>query len=155
MIEACRCDDTDGDGLPDIGYVELLGVDCDGNLTSLGTYTNGLTEPYTPVAPVDCDTVDEAEGADPAFGVQARRVELAAGASWSAAAWPTLQSVTAVAFGGSGTVTTADGASTLHTGEAATWSVARDVNALLTGPLTITADTGTVTLSYTIGVTLS
>ncbi|MFD0208934.1 hypothetical protein ACFVH9_07340 [Streptomyces hirsutus] len=154
VIEACRCDDTDGDGLPDVGYVELLGVDCDGQLTSLGTYTEGLAEPYTPVSPVGCDALDEEEGADPAFGVQARRAELAAGASWTAAAWPTLQSVTAVAHGGTGTITTADGTSTLHAGEAATWSVSRDVDAALTGPLTITADTGTVTITWTQGVTL-
>lgn len=153
VTEACRCDDTDGDGVADVGYVELLAIDCTGQLASLGTYTEGLTAPYTPVAPVDCGPPDD-EGADPAFGVQARRVELAVGASWSAAAWPTLQSVTAVAHGGTGTVTTADGTSTLHTGEAATWSVARDTDASLTGPLTVTADSGTVTLSYTIGVTL-
>ncbi|MFZ4266617.1 hypothetical protein [Streptomyces arboris] len=154
VIEACRCDDTNGDGLPDVGYVELLAVDCGGVLTSIGTYTRGLTEPYSPVAPVDCEESGNHEGAEPAFGVQARRVELAAGASWNASAWPTLQSVTAVAHGGTGTVTTTDGTSTLHTGEAATWSVGRDVDAALTGPLTITAETGTVTLSYTIGVTL-
>ncbi|PWI15962.1 hypothetical protein DI272_18680 [Streptomyces sp. Act143] len=155
VIQACRCDDTDGDGLPDVGYVELLAVDCDGNLSSLGTYTDGLTAPYTPVAPVSCDAADEAEGAPPALGVQAHRVELAAGAPpWDASGIPTLQSVTAVAHGGTGTITTADGASTLHTGEAATWSVARDDDAALTGPLTITADTGTVTITWTQGVTL-
>ncbi|MGW3971207.1 hypothetical protein ACWEFD_18145 [Streptomyces ardesiacus] len=153
VIEQCRCDDTDGDGVPDVGYVELLAVDCTGQVTSIGTYTEGMTEPYAPVAPVDCNA-DDQEGADPAFGVQARRIELAAGASWSAAAWPTLQSVTAVAHSGTGTITTADGASTLHAGEAATWSVGRDTDAALTGPLTITAGTGTVTLTYTIGVTL-
>lgn len=154
VIEACRCDDTDGDGIPDVGYVELLGVDCDGQLTSLGTFTDGLTEPYTPVSPVDCNTIGDDEGAGPAHGVQARRVELAAGATWDAAAWAALQSVTAVAHGGTGTVTTADGPSTLRPGESVTWSVARDVDAALTGPLTITAVTGTVAVSYTIGVTL-
>ncbi|MCX4458671.1 hypothetical protein OOK58_42950 [Streptomyces sp. NBC_01728] len=153
IVEACRCDDTDADGVADLGYVELLAVDCTGTLTSLGTYTEGLTGPYTPVAPVDCGPGDE-EGAEPAFGVQARRVELTAGQTWDAATWPTLQSVTAVAHGGTGTITTAEGASTLHTGEAATWSVGRDADALLTGPLTIAADSGTVTVSYTIGVTL-
>ena len=154
VIEQCRCDDTDGDGLPDAAYVELLAVDCQGTVTSLGTYTDGLAAPYTPVAPVDCDAIADDEGADPALGVQARRVELAAGASWNAAAVAGLQSVTAVAHGGTGTVTTADGASTLHTAEAATWSVARDADAALTGPLTITADTGTVTITWTQGVTL-
>ena len=59
-----------------------------------------------------------------------------------------------MAHGGTGTITTADGSSTLHTGEAATWSVARDADAALTGPLTITADTGTVTITWTQGVTL-
>jgi hypothetical protein len=154
VIEACRCDDTDGDGLPDTGYVELLGVDCDGQLTSLGTYTDGLAEPYAPVSPVDCATVDDGEGADPAHGVQARRVDLAAGASWDAAAVPTLQSVTAVAHSGTGTITTADGPSMLRPEESVTWSVTRDVDAALTGPLTITAVTGTVTVSWTEGVTL-
>ncbi|MFI2300167.1 hypothetical protein ACH5AL_15190 [Actinacidiphila glaucinigra] len=154
VIQACRCDDTDGDGLPDVGYVELLAVDCDGNLTSLGTYTDGLTAPYTPVAPVDCDAADEAEGAPPAVGVQARRVELTAGATWDAASVAALQSVTAVAHGGTATITTADGPSTLHPGEAVTWSVAREPDAALTGPLTVTAGTGTVTISWTQGVTL-
>ncbi|MFF4146876.1 hypothetical protein ACFY0A_37375 [Streptomyces sp. NPDC001698] len=149
----CRRDDTTGDGEPDTSYVELIGVDCQGQLTSLGTYTEGLTAPYTPVSPVDCGPADD-EGADPAFGVQARRVEVTAGQSWDAAAWPTLQSVTAVAHGAEGTVTTSDGPSTLHTGESATWSVARDDDARLTGPLVIKAGTGTVTVTWTHTVTL-
>jgi hypothetical protein len=152
VLQACRCDDADGDGLADTDYVELIGVDCDGALTPLGTYLPDLSAPYTPVAPISCEETDE--GAENAIGVQARRVELTAGQSWDAAVWPTLQSVTAIAHGGTGAVLTDDGSSTLHSGEAATWSVARDTDALLTGPLTITADTGTVTLSYTIGVTL-
>ncbi|MER7135394.1 hypothetical protein ABT358_02475 [Streptomyces sp. NPDC000341] len=152
VLQACRCDDTDGDGIADTDYVEILGLDCDGVLTSLGTYLPDLSDPYTPVAPIACTETDE--GAEPAFGVQAHRVELTAGQSWDAAAWPTLQSVTALAHGGTGTVTAADGASTLHTGEAATWSVGRASDAALTGPLTITADTGTVTVTYTTGVQL-
>ncbi|MDI9829691.1 hypothetical protein [Streptomyces sp. KAU_LT] len=154
LLQECRCDDSDGDGLPDTDYVELLGVDCTGTLTSLGTYLPDLSAPYAPVAPLSCE--EPAEGADPAFGVQARRLELAAGGDpWDAAAFPTLQSVTAVAFGGTGTVTTTDGTSTLHAGEAVTWSVGRDADAALTGPLLITADTGTVTVTWTQGVTLS
>ncbi|MCX4609387.1 hypothetical protein [Streptomyces mirabilis] len=154
VIEACRCDDTDGDGLPDVGYVELLAVDCAGTVTSLGTYTDGLTGPYAPVSPVDCNTLGDEEGAEPAFGAQAHRVELSGAATWTADAWPTLQSVTAVAHGGTGTITTADGPSTLHQGEAATWSIARDEDARLTGPLVIAADTGTVTVTFTTGVQL-
>ncbi|MEW2568321.1 hypothetical protein [Streptomyces sp. NPDC047070] len=150
VIEACRCDDTDADGVGDLTYVELLGVDCAGAVTSLGTFTEDLSAPYTPVAPVECPD----EGAEPATGVQAHRIELDPGDLWDAAAWPTLQSVTAVAHGGSGTVTTDDGTSTLHDTEAATWSVARDTDALLTGPLTIEAGPGTVTVTFTTGVTL-
>jgi hypothetical protein len=149
VVERCRCDDTDGDGIADADYVELVAVDtCTGALTPIGTYTPEY-EPYTPVAPVECETL----GADSAAGVQARRVELAAGKAWNAAAWPTLQSVTAVARG-TGTITTADGPSSLVTGESVTWSVARDDDAALTGPLTITADTGTVAVTWTTAVTL-
>ncbi|MFF5968269.1 hypothetical protein ACFY64_32005 [Streptomyces collinus] len=155
VIEACRCDDADGDGVPEVGYVELLAVDCAGTLSSVGTYLPDYSAPYTPVSPMDCDAGEDL-GAPPAFGVQAHRVELAAGASWSADAWPTLQSVTAVAHGGAGTVTTVDGTSTLHATETATWGVSRDPDARLTGPLTITAGTGTgtVTITFTTGVQL-
>lgn len=152
VLEACRCDDTDGDGVADTDYVELIGVDCDGILTPLGTYTPDLSAPYAPVAPVDC--AEAGGGAEETTGVQARRVQLDPGGTWDAAAWPTLQSVSAVAQGGTGTITTADGNSTLHTGESATWSVTKDIDALLTGPLAIAADTGTVTITFTTGVTL-
>lgn len=153
VLERCACDDTDGDGIADTEYTELFGVDCTGAITPLGTYTPDLSQPYTPIAPADCE--GGGPGAPPATGVQARRTELSPGQTWDAASTPTLQSVTAVAHGGNGTVTTADGTTTLHTSEAATWSVARDTDALLTGPLTITAGTtGTVTVTYTLGVTL-
>ncbi|MEU5497972.1 hypothetical protein [Streptomyces griseofuscus] len=154
VIEVCRCDDTDGDGLPEVGYVEILGADCTGALTSLGTYTEDLAAPYTPVSPVDCSTLDDTAGAPPAFGVQAHRVELTGGGTWTADSWPTLQSVTAVAHSGTGRITTGDGSSTLHQGEAATWSIARDDDARLIGPLAITPDTGTVTITFTTGVQL-
>ncbi|MFJ7489684.1 hypothetical protein ACIQZB_00235 [Streptomyces sp. NPDC097727] len=149
VVERCLCDDTDGDGVADTDYVELVAVDTGtGALNPIGTYTPDY-EPYTPVMPTGCETL----GAEPATGVQAHRVELAAGETWHAAAWPTLQSVTAVARG-TGTVTTADGTSTLVAGESVTWSVVRDVDALLTGPLTVTADTGTIAVAYTTGATL-
>ncbi|MET8746882.1 hypothetical protein [Streptomyces sp. NPDC004728] len=149
VIEACRCDDINGDGVSDVDYVELLAVDCEGTLTSIGTYTPDLSAPYTPVAPVPCET----GGAPSSTGVQGHRVELAPGETWDAAAWPTLQSVTAVARG-TGTVTTTDGTSSLVASESVTWSVARDSDALLTGPLTITTQTGTVAVSWTTGVNL-
>jgi hypothetical protein len=151
LVEQCRCDDVNGDGSSIVRYVELLAVDgCTGELTSLGIFTEDLSGPYEPANPVPC----EPAGAPAVTGVQARRVELVPGASWSAADHPTLQSVTAVAHGGAGTITTADGPSTLHAGEAVSWGVGRDSDAFLVGPLSITAGTGTIALAFTIGVTL-
>lgn len=152
VLSACRCDDTTGDGTADTEYVELLAVDCDGALSSIGTYTPDLSAPYTPVAPVDCATADP--GPEPAVGVQAHRVELTPGASWDAATVTALRSVTAVAHGADGQITTVDGTSTLHRGEAVTWSIDKDTDAALVGPLTITAAAGVITVAYTTGVNL-
>ncbi|MFF3441762.1 hypothetical protein [Streptosporangium sp. NPDC002721] len=152
LLRECRWDDTTGDGLGDTTYVELILVDgCTGQLTSLGSYLPDLTGPYTPVAPT---TECPVEGAPSASPVQARRVQLDPGGTWGAAAVPLLQSVTATAHGGNGVVTTMDGDSTLFAGESITWSTQRDADVLLVGPLTITAQTGTVTITYTTGVTL-
>ncbi|MBT3161512.1 hypothetical protein HTV80_00085 [Streptomyces sp. Vc74B-19] len=147
VLTECRWDDTDGDGIADAAYVELIGVSCDGTLSSLGTYREDLSEPYTPVSPVDPE--EDPQDAPKATFVQAHRVELAAGASWNADSVVLLQSVTATAHGGTGQITTADGSSTLYDGESVTWSVSRDGDTALTGPLTITAGPGTVTVSYT------
>ncbi|MER6632313.1 hypothetical protein ABT301_29535 [Streptomyces sp. NPDC000987] len=152
VLEVCRCDDTTGDGSPDTEYTELLAVDCDGNLTSLGTYTVDLAAPYTPVAPVPCEA--GTGGADPALGVQAGRVQLAVGDSWNAATVAALQSVTVTAHTGPGQITTSDGTSTLFQGETVTWSTNKEGDALLTGPLTVTAVSGIVTVTYTRGITL-
>ncbi|MGO4428927.1 hypothetical protein AB4Z54_61910, partial [Streptomyces sp. MCAF7] len=84
----------------------------------------------------------------------ARRVQLDAGETWDAATYPTLRSATATAHAGTGQITTADGTSTLFQGESVTWAIDKDADARLTGPLTITADTGTTTITYTTGVTL-
>lgn len=148
VLEACRCSDDDGDGIPETPYVELLAVDCEGAITSLGTYLPDLSAPYVPVAPMDCDAGADL-GAPAVFGVQAGRVVLAPGESWDGTTLPTLQTVTARAFGGTGTVTTVDGTSVLLDGEEAAWTVARDSHARLTGPLTLTATDGTVTVTYT------
>ncbi|WP_233646817.1 hypothetical protein [Streptomyces sp. BSE6.1] len=146
VLEECRWDDTDGDGVGDTAYVELLAVNCEGELTSIGTYADGLTGPYTPVSPVADGPV---EPAAPVVLVEPHRIELAAGSTWDAATVTLLQSVTATAHGGTGGVVTSDGTSTLFDGESVTWSVARDDDAALTGPLTISAGTGTVTVAYT------
>ncbi|MCF3960616.1 hypothetical protein [Streptomyces fuscigenes] len=145
VLSACRCDDTDGDGVADAGYVELLAVDCEGVLTAVGTYTEDLAAPYTPVAPVACDTV----GAEPVVSVQAHRIELAAGESWDASTVAGLRSVTLSAHTGDGLVTTADGASTLFEGESVSWSVTKEADAALTGPLTVDAVDGVITVAWT------
>lgn len=150
VLESCRCDDADGDGVSDTDYVELLAIGCDGTLTSIGTYTPDLSASYIPVAPVPCETA----GAPSATGVQAHRVEVAPGGTWSAATVPLLQAVTMTAHGGTGTVTTQDGTSTLFEAESVSWSVGRDSEAALVGPLTVTAGTGMVAVAYTRTVTL-
>ncbi|MFE3378706.1 hypothetical protein [Streptomyces anulatus] len=151
VVEACRWDDTDGDGIGDVRYVELVSVDgCTGALTPVGTYLPDMTGPYEPTAPVDDGPVT---GAPAARGVQAHRVLLAAGASWDAATVPLLQSVTVVAHG-TGQVTTVDGPSALAAGESIGWSVARDSDAALTGPLTVSAVDGPVAVAWTRSVAL-
>ncbi|RWZ77861.1 hypothetical protein EQK42_00595 [Streptomyces albidoflavus] len=151
VLEECRCDDSDGDGVGDTQYVELLAVYEDGTLQTVGTYAEDLSGPYTPVSPVPCD--QGAAGAEEVRVVQAHRVELAPGASWSAASVPTLQSVTLTAHGGTGTITADGEESTLHEGESVSWSVTREGDAILTGPLLVAAATGTVTVAYTRTVT--
>jgi hypothetical protein len=152
VLTAERCDDTDGDGIGDTPYAELLAVDCAGRITPLSTWTPDLAEPYEPVAPVAAGD-EEPEGAPAATGARAHRVELAPGQSWTLTTAMRVQSVTATAHSGTGTITTTDGTSTLHTSESATWSLIRPDDALLAGPLTITA-TGTVSVAWTQGVTL-
>ncbi|TFV33231.1 hypothetical protein E4K10_30730 [Streptomyces sp. T1317-0309] len=86
------------------------------------------------------------------MAVQAHRVEVAAGGAWSAGGLTLLQSVTFTAFGGTATITTADGTSTLHDGESVTWSVAKPDDAALVGPLEVAVaagGTGTVAVAYT------
>lgn len=151
LREECRWDDVDGDGIGDTRYVDLLAVDsCTGALTSLGTYAPGLTGPYTPVAPVENGPVAPAPAAR---GVQAHRLVLPPGGSWDAGTVPLLQAVTLVARG-TATVTTADGPSDLVAGESIGWSVARDADAFLVGPLLVTAGDGPVAVSWTAGVQL-
>ncbi|AIV35615.1 hypothetical protein [Streptomyces sp. CCM_MD2014] len=147
MLSACRCDDTDGDGVADTGYVELLAVDCEGVLTSVGTYTEDLSAPYTPVAPVDCETADP--GPEPVVSVQAHRVQLAPGQSWDASTVASLRSVTLTAHTGDGLITTGDGVSTLFQGESVSWSINKETDAALVGPLTVDAVDGVITVTWT------
>lgn len=147
VLSACRWDDTDGDGIADTEYVELLAVDCEGALTSVGTYTPDLAAPYTPTSPVDGSTADP--GPEPAVNVQAHRRQLPPGGTWDASTVAALRSVTFTAHSGNGEITTADGTTTLFPGESVTWSVDKDLDAALVGPLAVTAGTGTVTVTWT------
>lgn len=152
LLEECRWDDTDSDGIGDTEYVELIAVDgCTGALSTLGTYTTDLTEPYDPVAPGSPAPV---EGVEPTRAMRAHRVELAPGEAWTATSVTGLQSVTSTAHDGTGTITTEDGTTTLHMNESVKWSVVRDVEAVLTGPLTVVAVAGAVTVTYTSAVTV-
>lgn len=74
-MEKCRCDDTDGEGIGDVEYIELLEVDREGVITTLGTYDVELTAPYTPVAPAECAV----EGAELVIVVQVHRIDVSAG----------------------------------------------------------------------------
>jgi hypothetical protein len=149
VLSACRCDDTDGDGIADVEYVELLAVDCAGVLTSVGTYTEDLTQPYAPVSPVDCATVEA--GAPLPVTVQAHRVQLPVGGTWDASTVVALRSATFTAHTGTGQITTVEGASTLFRGESVTWSTDKEQDAALVGPLSVTAVDGIVTVAFTTG----
>jgi hypothetical protein len=152
LIQQDRCDDTDGDGIADTWYVELLGVDCRGELSSVGTYTCDLAAVYVPVAPVDCDAPNPV--VERPVGVQAHRVQLTAGQVWNAAAYGTLRTVSTTARNGAGEITTAEGVSALDDGETASWAISKDMDVRLVGPLAVRATTGTVTINFTTGVDL-
>lgn len=153
VLEQCRCDDTTGDGAADTDYVELIAVGADGTLTSVGTYTEELTGPYVPVAPVPCDT-GAVGGAPAATAARTRRVVVEPGGTWQMPGGVMVQAVTMLALGGTATVTTVDGDSPLSDTESAGWSLVRDQDAGLAGPLAVVAETGSVAVSWTEAVTL-
>lgn len=147
VLEACRWDDTDDDGVADTAYVELLSVDpITGELTPIGTYTEDLSAPYTPTSPAP---EPDDPGPDPVVVIRAGRVDLAPGQTWDAATVAGLQSVTATAWDGPAQVTTEDGPSVLHAGETVTWSTGRDSDAYLAAPLLVAAQASPVTVTYT------
>ncbi|MGW3763757.1 hypothetical protein [Streptomyces sp. NPDC005131] len=67
VVERCGCDDSDGDGIGDVRYVELWSVDTTGVSPAflIGTYIDGdFDQPYIPANPVDCQDAggDESPG---------------------------------------------------------------------------------------------
>lgn len=131
IVERCGCDDTTGDGLGDVQYTELWAVDpCNGEPpVLLGTYLDGdLTQPYTPVAPVECTAAEMLPG--PLLtGV---RAVTGTTPQDLAAAFPGLQSVSLTVTAGTVNVTMSDGTAVpIPAGVTMTWSVAQEADTAL------------------------
>ncbi|MFI6290027.1 hypothetical protein ACIBEJ_00490 [Nonomuraea sp. NPDC050790] len=131
VIERCRCDDTDGDGIGDVRYVELWAVDpcvSSGDPVLLGTYVaDDLAVPYTPVDPVDCAVVSP-----PSTLMTGARAVTGTAAQNLATEFPTLQSVTLTVVAGSVLASMSDGTNVpVPAGATVTWSVVRDADAQL------------------------
>ena len=131
VIERCSCDDTDGDGIGDVQYTELWAVDpCGGDSPALlGTYLDGdLTQPYTPVSPVDCTAAELLPG-PLSTGV---RAVTGTAAQNLAGSFPALQSVSLTVLAGAVNVTMTDGSAVpIPAGVTMTWSVAQDSDTAL------------------------
>lgn len=153
--ERCRCDDTNGDGIADATFIELFCIGADGAVELIGTFdADDPSVPYVPVSPVECDA--GAGAVETVTGVRAFRVVLDPGATWDLEAdgGVLVQTVTAVVLGGAdAAVTTESGTSPLTAGETVSWSVIKGHDHLLYPPLTITAGTGRVAVSWTREVT--
>lgn len=148
----CKCDDVNDDGTQVASYTEVWAFGCDGGPpTLLYQYQDDPGTPYEPVNPVTC--ADLAVSGEQMVGVQALRMELSPGDTFDLATEPLAQSVTVTAINGQGEVTDANGTTTLFAGEHATWSVVRDIDLTLSGPLQVAATTGTVTVNITRAVT--
>ncbi|MET9818329.1 hypothetical protein [Streptomyces sp. NPDC006355] len=126
VVERCGCDDTTGDGAGDTTFTELWAVDPCGAEAPvlLGTYLDGdLTQPYTPVAPVECTTAD----ALPAPLRTGVRAVTGTAVQDLTAGFPGLQSVSLTVMAGVVNVTMSDGAAVpVPAGVTMTWSVAKD-----------------------------
>lgn len=151
IIERCGCDDTDGDGVGDVQYTEIWAIDPDGvdAPALLGTYQDGdLTQPYTPVAPVDCTTDGDVSTPTTPVPVHSGGANLAASA---AATLPTsgLQSLTVTALTGTTDVVTDSGTLTVPVGATVTWSVSRDQDQELTVTSVTTAAASTALVHWT------
>ncbi|MET9462431.1 hypothetical protein ABZY05_46790 [Streptomyces canus] len=131
VIERCGCDDADGDGLGEVTYTELWAVDPCGedDPELLGAFLDGdLTQPYTPVAPVDCTATDTLPG-PLSTGV---RAVTGTAAQDIAGTFPGAQSVSLTVLAGSVNVTMSDGSAVpIPAGVTMTWSVAQDSDTAL------------------------
>ncbi|MFF1965447.1 hypothetical protein ACFVW5_17900 [Streptomyces sp. NPDC058232] len=151
ILERCGCDDADGDGVGDVQYTEIWAVDPDGvdAPTLLGTYQDGdLTQPYTPVAPVDCTTDGDVSTPTTPVTVHSGGANLAPS---TAAALPAsgLQSVTVTTLTGNTVVVTDSGPVTIPAGATLTWSVTRDQDQALTVTSVTTGPVATALVAWT------
>jgi hypothetical protein len=153
ILERCGCDDTNGDGVGDVPYTELWGIDpygVDGPVL-LGTYRDGdLTQPYTPVSPADC-VIDAGGGTTPPptpVTIHSGGANLPAS---TAASLPTsgLQSVTVTTLTGATDVVTDSGTVTIPAGASLTWSVTRDQDQALTVTSVTTQAGSTALVAWT------
>ncbi|WP_329368724.1 hypothetical protein OG896_24545 [Streptomyces sp. NBC_00669] len=151
ILERCGCDDTDGDGIGDVTYTEIWAIDPDGvdAPALLGTYQDGdLTQPYTPVAPVDCTSSSDPTTPTTPVTVHSGGANLAAS---TAASLPTsgLQSLTVTTLTGNTVVVTDSGSVTIPAGATLTWSVTRDQDQALTVTSVTTGPVATALVAWT------
>lgn len=150
VIERCGCDDTDGDTVGDVTYTELWSVDpCHGGEpVLLGTYLDGdLTQPYTPVDPVECAA---SESADAPLLTGIERLAASSTVNY-AAVYPGLQSISITVLAGGATVTMTTGTAVpVPAGTSLSWSVADDDDSVLAdAEVTAAAGTGDVLVHWT------
>lgn len=149
----CRCDDTDGDGVGEVSYKEIVKIDDAGTVTVLATYNRTMTAVYTPISPIDCSVPG-----DNLIAVEPHYKVLTGAQTWSVAADATLPvtsvTVMVVAIGNVATpptVTDAGGTHPLFSGQSVSWSAiySRDV-AGLRSPLVFTCTAGsTLAVAWT------
>jgi hypothetical protein len=143
----CRCDDTDGDGVGEISYKEIVKIDDAGVTTILATYNRTMTTAYTPVSPVDCSVPgDNLVATTPRYKV------LSGVGTWVLNA-DSVSPTTSVTFtvitvgnvANPPSVTDSAGTNSLFAGQSVTWSVIhqRDV-AGLKSPLSLSTKAGDV-----------
>ena len=129
-----KCVDTNGDGVGDTSYKEIVSITPQGLATVIATYNRTLTATYTPIAPVDCSVPgDNLIEVIPGYKLQSGL------GTWTLNADSVVPTVsvtfTVITVGNIATpptVTTYAGTSNLVQGQSVTWSAtySRDVSGL-------------------------
>lgn len=146
-VIVCRCDDTDGDNIPDKTYKAIVQIDDVGATTVLANYEEDLLTPYTPIAPMLCSNT----GTD-LVSVLPNYTVLQGAGTWilhtDSAVLTQSVTVTVITVGNMAdppTLTTQAGVHPVYEGQTVTWSVVfqRDILGLKS-PLTITSKAGDI-----------